>query len=229
VPPDLEAIADPRLILAAWAAGLALAAAFVAATRVVGPGFVWLTAGTSGLVGLPGVMGEGATWARLGFFALVAGLIWAHRGRVAGAALVLASLAYLVGAAIPGGWLPSLTATAALGGVTGEMMLGHWYLVDPRLPRWTLRTLAVVGLVGLAFDGVMLWMVGLPGGGAVIAFWVLLATSLVLMAAVLGALRQPAYSGVMAATGLSYLAVLTTLGAVFLGRALVAGLGPFAI
>jgi hypothetical protein len=53
-------------------------------------------------------------------------------------------------------------------------------------------------------------------------------TSIVLMVAVIAALRYPAYSGVMAATGLSYLAVLTTLGAVFLGRALLAGLGPFA-
>jgi hypothetical protein len=52
--------------------------------------------------------------------------------------------------------------------------------------------------------------------------------SIVLMAAAIAALRQPAYSGVMAATGLSYLAVLTTLGGVFLGRVLVAGVGPFA-
>ena len=47
------------------------------------------------------------------------------------------------------------------------------------------------------------------------------------MVGVIGALKWPAYSGVMAATGLSYLALLTTLGAVFLGRALVAGAGPF--
>ena len=48
-----------------------------------------------------------------------------------------------------------------------------------------------------------------------------------LMAGVYASLRYPAYAGVMAATGLSYLAVLTTLGGTFLGRALVAGLGPF--
>ncbi|MGB8361347.1 MAG: hypothetical protein WCE80_08120, partial [Acidimicrobiia bacterium] len=59
-------------------------------------------------------------------------------------------------------------------------------------------------------------------------FWILLVTSIILMAAVIGALRYPAYSGVMAATGLSYLALLTTLGAVFVGRAVTAGLGPFA-
>ena len=44
------------------------------------------------------------------------------------------------------------------------------------------------------------------------------------MAGVIAAIRYPAYSGVMAATGLSYLALLTTLGAVFVGRAIAAGL-----
>ena len=120
-----------------------------------------------------------------------------------------------------------MTATLALGGVTGEMMLGHWYLIDPRLPRGALRALAGVAIAGLAVDALMLMSAGLPAGGATVAFWVLTATSVVLMAAVIAALRYPAYAGVMAATGLSYLAVLTTLGGVFLGRVLVAGMGPF--
>jgi hypothetical protein len=47
------------------------------------------------------------------------------------------------------------------------------------------------------------------------------------MGGVFGSLRYPAYAGVMAATGLSYLAAITTLGGVFLGRLLLAGLGPF--
>ena len=85
------------------------------------------------------------------------------------------------------------------------------------------------GSSGLSVDALLLALAGgLPGGGATVAFWVLLVTSIVLMVGVIGALRYPAYSGVMAATGLSYLAVLTTLGSVFVGRALVAGLGPFA-
>jgi hypothetical protein len=141
---------------------------------------------------------------------------------------LLAGAGFLVEASTAVGWLPGATAALALGGVTGEMMLGHWYLVDPRLPRWVLRALAAAGIAGLILDGLVLAVAGtLPGGGATIAFWVLLGTSLALMTAVLGSLRYPAYSGVMAATGLSYLAVLTTLGAVFLGRALIAGLGPF--
>ena len=67
--------------------------------------------------------------------------------------------------------------------------------------------------------------VGFSGGS--LGYWVLVVTSVVLMVAVIAAIRYPAYSGVMAATGLSYLALLTTLGAVFVGRAIVAGLGPF--
>lgn len=227
MPSDLTTIADPRFVLLAWAAGLGLVVGFVSLTRVVGTGFTWPSAGTAGLVGLAGALAQGAIWARVGLIGLVVGALFARRHIVAGIALVAAGVGFGVQAALFGGWLPALTASVALGGVTGEMLLGHWYLVDPRLPRWALRVLAVAGIAGLLLDGVVLASSGgLPGGGATVAFWVLLATSAVLMAAVLGALRYPAYSGVMAATGLSYLAVLTTLGAVFLGRALIAGLGP---
>lgn len=228
MPLDLASIAEPRFILLAWAAGLSLAGGVVGLARIVGPGFLWLTAGTTGLIGLAGVFSDGAWWARLALLLIVVAAIWAANGPFSGLLMVLAGLGFVIEAGVVGGWLPAISAAAALGGVTGEMMLGHWYLVDPRLPRSALRGLAYAGIAGLAVDGLVLGLAGgMPGGGATLAFWVLLATSIVLMAAVVGALRYPAYSGVMAATGLSYLAVLTTLGAVFLGRALVAGLGPF--
>ncbi len=228
MPSDLSSIADPGFILLAWGAGLALAVGLVSLARVVGPGFNWLTAGAAGVIALGGTLASGAWWARAGLLFLAVGLIWARNRRFAGVMYLLAGAGYLVQASLLGGWAPAATAALGLGGVTGEMMLGHWYLVDPRLPRWSLRALALAGIVGLGLDATVLVVAGdLPPGGAAIAFWVLLGTSIVLMAAVLGALRYPAYSGVMAATGLSYLAVLTTLGAVFLGRALVAGLGPF--
>lgn len=229
MPADLEVIADPQLILLAWAAGLALAAGFISLARVVGPGFNWLTAGSAGVIGLAGTLAQDAWWARIGLVALVVGLIWARQRPFAGVMFLLAGFGYLIEASMTGGFLLSATATLALGGVTGEMMLGHWYLIDPRLPRWSLRTLAAAGIAGLGADAAVLALAGdLPGGGANVAYWVLTVTSIVLMAGVLGALRYPAYSGVMAATGLSYLALLTTLGAVFLGRALVGGVGPFA-
>ena len=226
---DLEIISDPRFILLALAAGLALVAGFVSLARKVGPGFTWLTAGFAGFMSLVGVLASRAWWAWVGLASLVVGLLWAQNRAFAGSMLTLAGLGFLIEASLTGGWLPAVTAAIALGGVTGEMMLGHWYLIDPRLPRWILRALALTGILGLLADGVVLSIVGgLPGGAAEVAFWILLGTSVVLMGAVIASLRYPAYSGVMAATGLSYLAVLTTLGSVFVGRALVAGLGPFA-
>jgi len=229
VPTDLATIADPRFILLAWAAGLALVVGFVSLTRVVGPGFNWLTAATAGFIGLAGTLADGVWWARLGAVFLIVGLVWTRNRPFAGVMFILAGIGYLVEAALLGGLVLAVTASLSLGGVTGEMLLGHWYLIDPRLPRWTLRGLAGAGIIGLTADALALALLGgLPGGGGTVAFWILTATSIILMAGVLGSLRYPAYSGVMAATGLSYLAVLTTLGGTFLGRALVAGLGPFA-
>ena len=229
MPVDLETIADPRFILLAWAAGLALVVGLVSLARVVGPGFNWLTASTAGFIGLAGTLADGAWWARIGAIFLIVGLIWARNRPFAGVMFLVAGLGYLIEAALLGGWVLAVTASVSLGAVTGEMLLGHWYLIDPSLPRWTLRALATAGIVGLSADALALALLGgLPGGGVAVAFWILTATSIILMAGVLGSLRYPAYSGVMAATGLSYLAVLTTLGGTFLGRALVAGLGPFA-
>jgi hypothetical protein len=105
------------------------------------------------------------------------------------------------------------------------MMLGHWYLIAPRLPRSALRALAVVGGAGAVFDAIVVAARGAfpwaPEDFIMgVAFVVLSATSLLLMAAVFFALRERGYSGVMAATGLSYLAVLTSIGSAVLGRAL---------
>lgn len=229
MPADAASIADPRFVLLAWAGGLSLVAGAITLARVVGPGFTWLAAGSAALIGLAGVFTPGAVWAMVGLGLVILGAISGRNRRVAGPLLLLGGLGFFVEASSMGGWVPALTATVALGGVNGEMLLGHWYLIDPRLPRWALRSLAIAGIIGLLGDGAVLTSLGgFPGGGPTAAFWALLTTSVALMAAVIAALRHPAYSGVMAATGLSYLAVLTTLGAIFLGRALAAGLGPFA-
>jgi len=227
VPDDLSVLAQPEFVLVAWAAGLALASGAVATIRLVGPGFTWMTASLAALLGLAGAFGDDSWWARFGLITLVLGLILARNRQLSGIFQLTAGLSFLFQAVGAGGWAPAVSAALALGGVTGEMMLAHWYLVDPRLPRPALKTLALVGLVGVVADAIVLAVAGLPGGGPTVAFWVLMATSAVLMGAAFAALRYPAYSGVMAATGLSYLAVLTTLAGVFLGRVLVAGLGPF--
>lgn len=229
MPADLATIADPRLILLAWGAGLALVVAYVSLSQIVGPGFTWLTGGVAAAISLPGVFAEGAWWGRVGITLIILGIVWARNRPFAGVLFGLGGLALMVEASLVEGWIPTLTAAIALGGVTGEMALGHWYLVDPRLPRWSLRLLAAAAIVGLVADSFVLAVgFGFPSGGGTTAYWVLVAASVILMVAVIGSLRYPAYSGVMSATGLSYLAVLTTLGAVFLGRAMVVGLGPFA-
>src|SRR5690606_12177971 len=98
--------------------------------------------------------------------------------RVSGWLLVAAGVGYLVEAVLFAGWVSAFTATLALGGVTGEMALGHWYLVDPRLPRGALRWLAIAGIGGLIAEAAlnMALDVGFTAGGA-IGFWVLLVTS----------------------------------------------------
>ncbi|CAN5863776.1 hypothetical protein BH23ACT5_BH23ACT5_02180 [soil metagenome] len=226
--PDPSLLSDPVIVLLAWAGGIALAASVVSMRSVVGPGFTWLAAATALLVGIwPAMAGGGPlAWTALAAVAL-GGLLATVNRPAAGVVLAVAGVSFVVVASSAGAVL-AVTATLALGGITGEMLLGHWYLVDPTLPRWLLRALAVVGLVGIALDGAALGLtVGLAHTGFLVAvFWVLVVFTGALMAAVIGALRYPAYSGVMAATGLSYLAVLTGLAAVFFGRVLASGAGP---
>ena len=215
-------------VLLAWAGGVALAGAVVTIWNIVGPGFTWLVAASSILIGFWPVLGGDWVVAVALLAAAVGGVAVKRNRTVSGAALGLASVVFAISAMQYGGPLLAITATLALGGITGEMLLGHWYLVDPTIPRIVLRTLAIGGMVGIAVDTVMVVAtVGAPSGGvATGVFWVLAATTLLLMAGVLGALRHPAYSGAMAATGLSYLAVLTGLATVFIGRILATGGSP---
>lgn len=121
--------------------------------------------------------------------------------------------------------LPVLSGSIFLGGITAEMMLGHWYLVDPQLPRWALQRLVVAAAVGLVADvaytsarGAFDW-----GSGDAVLGWAFVALAVLTALLAVGvslSLREPSYSGVMAATGLSYLAVLTSFGVVVLGRLL---------
>jgi hypothetical protein len=121
-----------------------------------------------------------------------------------------------------------------LGLVTDAMLLGHWYLVQPGLPRAPLQQL--VRLVCWVWPVEVALLLVPPGmisvldgsiadgyGGLLGWMWALSAlTTLGLAFAASRALEEPYYSAVMAATGLLYLAILTAFGTDVLARALLA-------
>lgn len=215
---------SPALFLTTWAAGLAGVAAVVAWWRVVGPGFGWLSAAVTALLGGIG-WGAGGGWAAaVGTGVAIVGGGLARRPRQSAAALAIGAVFFGAASVAEGTLLGTLSGAALLGGVTGEMLLGHWYLIDPTLPRWALRRLASFGAAGVIVDATVVAVdAGFDWGSDVVgwAFLVLALTTLVLMTAVWFALNEPSYPGVMAATGLSYLAILTAVGAAVAGRALV--------
>ena len=199
-------------------------AALVAWWRVVGRGFGWLSAAVTALFGGIGWAVGGGWPAGVGTVAALVGIGLAGRPRAFAVVLGIGAV-FLAAASVPdGGLVGTLSGALLLGGTSGEMLLGHWFLIDPTLPRWTLKRLAAAGGAGVVADSVVLTVdAGAGLGGEVIgwAFVVLAATTLMLLVAVWFALNEPSYSGVMAATGLSYLAILTAIGAAAAGRALV--------
>lgn len=215
---------DPAVLMAMWAAGSAGAGAAAARWRIVGPGYIWLVSGVVVLLGGAAWFFDSGPVPALGALAGAAGGAAARKPAAAAGLLGASGLLFLLSAAGRGPALTAATGAAALGGITGEMLLGHWYLVSPQMPRWALRRLAAAGGVGAALDTAAAFTVGAPpSGGAALALLALGGMSVLLMAGVWFSLDHPSYSGVMAATGLSYLAVLTSLGAAALGRAAAAG------
>jgi hypothetical protein len=128
----------------------------------------------------------------------------------------------------------TLAGALFLGAVSDAMLLGHWYLVQPGLGRGPLleliRWLALTWPLEVAL---LLWPTGMLSvlsgsvddgwGGTLGWFWVACAvTTLVLTAVTQAALKEKAYSAVMAATGLLYLAILTAFGTDLVARAILA-------
>lgn len=210
---------DPVLLLAMWAAGLAACAALVAWWKVARTGYLWLAGGVVVLVGLAAGFADGIAVVGLGLAAV--GALLARRPQLAGIAFAGSAVAFLVVGVERDSVLPVLAGSAALGGITAEMLLGHWYLVDPKLPRWALRRLDVIGGVGVVAEIAVAAALGTlrpPTDLLGIAYLMLAAMTLLLALGVWYSLKEKGYEGVMAATGLSYLATLTVLGTTFLAR-----------
>lgn len=216
----------PALVLAMWTAGMAGGAAIVSHWAIVGPGYGWLASAVVVLVGGATALAGDSQVGLVATLAALAAGVAARRHRVAALLFGAAGVGFLAVAFEDGGVLVAITGAALLGGMTSEMLLGHWFLVDPQLPRWALQRLDLGAGVGLIAEVALLAALGAFGGedgvmiGAVAALTVMTA---LLVTAVWFSLREPGYSGVMAATGLSYLGVLTAFGVVVVGRLLVAG------
>jgi hypothetical protein len=114
------------------------------------------------------------------------------------------------------------------------MLLGHWYLVQPGLPRkllnemvtalqvlWPLEVIVMLLPVGMI--AVIVGDVDDGWGGLLGWMWLGCAvTTIVLIFVTKAALKERYYSAVMAATGLLYLAILTAFGMDIIARAILA-------
>jgi hypothetical protein len=127
-----------------------------------------------------------------------------------------------------------LAGALFLGAVSDAMLLGHWYLVQPGMPRGPLLELVRwLGAIWPLEVAVMLWPTGMgsvitgtvdDGYGGILGWmWVACAvTTIALVVVTRAALKERQYSAVMAATGLLYLAILTAFGQDLVARAVLA-------
>ena len=184
---------------------------------------LWLIAGLALVYAIALLRGRRAPW--LAWAGIVAGvavllagaLSWG--GDAAGVILLFVQLAVLA---------------AATGGAWAAMILGHWYLVTPKLPEAPLVRFArlLTGVVGLQVGLFVVWMAvgagpsGLPGFGALVGPWALfvwlrLVVGLAMPLVVTWAAIQTARTRSMeSATGLLYIDV----GLIAAGTILAAGL-----
>ena len=255
---------SPAAVLGPWAWGILVSSWLVRRWRAVKPSFhgtMCLTA--AAIMGLLAYVGERGLGAGSRAIWLLANIVVAIAAGAAGmfywfdtrfplrvadalqvSALVVSAVVTVVHSI---GTVPSsaadlalaraMTAMLFLGSATGTMVLGHWYLVDPRLDRRAIGRLGGLMLLSLPAEVAALMLA--PGMAEVWSrqptafvdvylpkFWLanLVATAL-FGAGVLVSLRAKGYSGVMAATGLSYLAILTAFGVDVLAKALIGALG----
>ena len=201
---------DASALLILWAAGMAAFWWVSVRKEEVSRGFTFLVLGTAGVIG------------------------------AAGAALAIAngSLAFAgigTGGPVPLALVRNITGAAFLGSVTDAMLLGHWYLVQPRMSREPIKRLTRAVAIAWPFE-VAAFLV--PTGmfsvfsgavddgynGLLGWFWIAcVVTTIVLTGATWLALKERGYAAVMAATGLLYLAILTASGTDLVARAILAG------
>lgn len=128
----------------------------------------------------------------------------------------------------------TLVGAAFIGAISDAMLLGHWYLTQPGLPRrllnemvaalkWMWPAEVLVMLLPTGMIAVLTGSVDDGWGGMLGWMWLMCAiTTIILIFVTEAALKERAYSAVMAATGLLYLAILTGFGMDIVPRAILA-------
>ena len=103
-----------------------------------------------------------------------------------------------------------------ISGIFSLMMIGHWFLVDPTISKEGMKKIAIVtSLQSLAL--IPLVQFDFINSGIVpiykLVIICLYATTSLLAFASYKSLNEKSYTGVMAATGLSYLSLIVSIGA----------------
>lgn len=240
---------DAATVLLQWSAGTMLFLWFTTRRHTIGAGYGWLLRGIATMLATGGLAAGVATdpvpvrEVASALFAVVV-LATLRRRRpmwdIVPSCIALVGLVAGAVAAADGtgdtalGLARILVGTVFLGAVSDAMLLGHWYLVQPGLPRSILvelvKTLRIATPIEIAVLLVPTGMVSVLTGavddgwnGTLGWFWVACAvTTAALTEVTLLALRERSYSAVMAATGLMYLAILTAFGTDLVGRAVLA-------
>jgi hypothetical protein len=162
---------------------------------------------------------------------------WGWATAVAGVAVIALAAAYvrLPTWGYAGTLLSLLAGAGSLGAVTMGMILGHWYLVTPRLPEQPLNRLTLVLLVALAVQTALLalnlalparYVPSSPEGPAIgllqnPVFWLRLGVGLLFpLALAFMAWQSSVIRAMMSATGLLYIAMGGVLAGEVLARAL---------
>lgn len=241
---------DAATVLLQWATGGMLFLWFTTRRHEVSAGYGWLMRATFGAIAAGGVAAALATEvvvvrevAGAAFVASCAATV--RRRRPSWDLLpVLVGVVGIVAGSVAAASGPGETAVslvrvlvgaAFLGAVSDAMLLGHWYLVQPGMPRSVLNEVIDAVLWVLPFEiaamclptgmaSVLVGTVDDGWGGTLGWFWVACAvTTVALVLVTRAALKERSYSAVMAATGLMYLAILTAFGTDLVARAVLAG------
>ncbi len=236
---------DAATFLLQWASGGLAFLWFTLRSKEISLGYSKLLRGTYGVLAAFGVVAgfsfDGVIIREIAGIAVtcIAFVTFAKRDSHSDLVAVGVGAIGLIGSVIANGGgvvdlLRVLVGAMFLGAVTDLMLLGHWYLVQPGMTRkllneltnavlviWPLEVLAMILPTGMI--SVLNGSIDDGWNGILGYFWFgCAALTGVLAAFTRAALKERSYSAVMAATGLSYLAILTAFGTDLVARAILA-------